>query len=300
MDIVTYALAQKAIKDTVVQSDWNQNDSTAADYVKNRPFYGETSEMVLIEERTIPFEEGQDQGIYMAEFPSTFKATVGETYKVTWDGSVYECICTEFDDLMFIGNSSLADEGIGPDTGEPFLIVSDNRSIMIGTLDTSASHTISISGYIESVVKINPKYLPMASETEPGIVAFGSLANSVLQQVKDKYFTPTVFSISGYGDSKVIEECADKNNGYGIFVPGEKFGGAVLSCYNYPNKYITSVLSGGANIKCYKFLQGASSAEQLWGISEDGVIISSSTTNSTKKFKITVDDSGTISATEVT
>lgn len=32
----------------------------------------------------------------------------------------------------------------------------------------------------------------------------------------------------------------------------------------------------------------------------DGVIISSSTPDSTKKFKITVDDSGTISATEVT
>ena len=32
----------------------------------------------------------------------------------------------------------------------------------------------------------------------------------------------------------------------------------------------------------------------------DGVIISSSTADSTKKFKITVDDSGTISATEVT
>ena len=32
----------------------------------------------------------------------------------------------------------------------------------------------------------------------------------------------------------------------------------------------------------------------------DDVIINSSTTNSTKKFKITVDDTGTISATEVT
>ena len=32
----------------------------------------------------------------------------------------------------------------------------------------------------------------------------------------------------------------------------------------------------------------------------DDVIINSSTTNSTKKFKITVDDAGTISATEVT
>ena len=33
---------------------------------------------------------------------------------------------------------------------------------------------------------------------------------------------------------------------------------------------------------------------------EEGMIINSSTPNSTKKFKITVDDAGTISATEVT
>lgn len=33
---------------------------------------------------------------------------------------------------------------------------------------------------------------------------------------------------------------------------------------------------------------------------EEGMVINSSTTNSTKKFKITVDDTGTISATEVT
>ena len=32
--------------------------------------------------------------------------------------------------------------------------------------------------------------------------------------------------------------------------------------------------------------------ERLWGIFEDGVVISSSTADSTKKFKITVDDSG--------
>ena len=83
-------------------------------------------------------------------------------------------------------------------------------------------------------------------------------------------------------------------------MPG-KFSGAVLSCYNDSvNKYITSVLSGGEYINCYKFSRGSSNIEQLWGISKDGVVISSSTANSRKKFKITVDDSGTISATEVT
>ena len=38
----------------------------------------------------------------------------------------------------------------------------------------------------------------------------------------------------------------------------------------------------------------------IYRIGKDGIIIGSSTPDSTKKFKITVDDTGTISATEVT
>lgn len=282
-----------------VQPDWNQNDSTAADYVKNRPFYtGDPVETVLVEESTVSFAAAN--GVYMGRLESTFSATDGETYKVSWDGTVYESTCVEMKGSIFIGNLAIISPG--DNTGEPFCImVSNGRGIQIATADTSASHTISISRYIESVVKINSKYLPMASETEPGIVMFDDLANGVLRQVKDKYFTPTDFQISGYGDSKVIKECADKNNGYGVSIPGGKSGGVVLSCHNNTtNKYITSVLSGGADIKCYKISQqGFSNIEQLWGISEDGVIIPSSTAGSTKKFKITVDDSGTLKATEV-
>ena len=281
-----------------VQPDWNQNDSAAADYVKNRPFYiGNRVENVLVEESAVPFAE--NRGLYMAEFSSNFEATVGETYKVSWDGAVYESACVDFDGMTIIGNLSLM--GYGSDTGEPFIMsVKNGLGFVIATADTSSSHTISISRYIESVVKINPKYLPIASETEPGIVMLDDLANNVLRQVKDKYFTPTDFQISGYGDANTIEKCANINNGYGIYIPG-KLSGAVLSYYrNSVNKYITSVLSGGAYINCYKFSLGSLSAEQLWGISKDGVVISSSTANSTKKFKITVDDSGTISATEVT
>ena len=280
-----------------VQPDWNQNDETAADYVKNRPFYnGGNVENVLVEESTVPFAPGD--GVYIGEFATTFSATIGETYKVYWDGTTYECACVDFSGMTVIGNLSIM--GAGSDTGEPFLaVVNNGKRITIGTADTSASHTISISNYIESVVKINPKYLPMASKTEPGIIAFDNLANGVLQQVEDKYFTPTEFQISGYGDSETIKECADKNNGYSVFIPG-KLSGAVLSCYrNSVNKYITSVLSGGADIKCYKISQGYSNIEQLWGISEDGVIIPSSTANSTKRFRITVDDSGTLKATEI-
>lgn len=141
-----------------VQPDWNQNDSTAADYVKNRPFYtGDPVETVLVEESAVSF--ANKNGIYQAVVPSTFKATVGETYKVSWDGTVYECTCAIFNGLPAFGNLSIM--GAGSDTGEPFLMgVENGAKIQILTADTSASHTISISGFVQEVVKIDEKYLP--------------------------------------------------------------------------------------------------------------------------------------------
>ena len=150
-----------------VQSDWNQNDETAADYVKNRPFYtGDPVETVLVEESTVSFSFIESAGMYLAEFPSTFVATVGETYKVSWDGTVYECTCVKFNDILFIGNLSITNTG--SDTGEPFVIgISNSEGIQIATADTSASHTVSISRLV-SVVKIDEKYLPenLATKSE--------------------------------------------------------------------------------------------------------------------------------------
>ena len=140
-----------------VQPDWNQNDETAADYVKNRPFYASAVETVLVEESTVSFVE--HNGLYMAGFDSTFEATVGEAYKVYWDGTAYECTCVDFEGNLCIGNLSIAN--IGSDTGEPFFIqVHNGQGIIIGTPDTSASHTFSISGIAQEVVKIDGKYLP--------------------------------------------------------------------------------------------------------------------------------------------
>ena len=141
-----------------VQSDWNQNDETQPDYVKNRPFYpGDMVETVLVEESTVSFVDAG--GFYGAEFQSTFSATVGETYKVYWDGTAYECDCVILSNKPRIGNLSIT--GDGPDTGEPFcMTVINGKVIMIVTADTSASHTISISGLSVEVVKIDEKYLP--------------------------------------------------------------------------------------------------------------------------------------------
>ena len=73
--------------ETGVQPDWNQNDATQPDYVKNRPFYTrDPVETVLVEETSIAFEEGNG-GFYVGGLASTFSPIVGETYKVSWDGT---------------------------------------------------------------------------------------------------------------------------------------------------------------------------------------------------------------------
>ena len=159
-----------------VQPDWNQNDSTQPDYVKNRPFYtGDPVETVLVEESTVSFTAMN--GIYAGQLKSTFSATVGETYKVYWDGTVYECACVNFNDMPLIGNLSII--GAGSDTGEPFVVaVGNGQGIDIGTADTSASHTFSISGFVPEAVKIDPKYLPDTVATKSEVEVAQTTANN--------------------------------------------------------------------------------------------------------------------------
>ena len=141
------------------QPDWNQNDSTAADYIKNRPFYTAYVEAVIVEESTVSFTVNSS-GAYIGTVQSTFSATLGEIYKVSWDGTTYESTCVSIQGNIVIGNISIL--GLGSDTGEPFLVVPipNQPVITVYTSDTSASHTISISGDVESAVKIDRKYLP--------------------------------------------------------------------------------------------------------------------------------------------
>lgn len=151
-----------------IQPDWNQNDSTEADYVKNRPFYtGAPMETVFVEESTVSFAYAN--GVYMGQPESTFVPTVGETYKVSWDGTTYESTCVNFNNLKVIGNLSIM--GIGSDTGEPFLIaVGNGNGIRIATADTSASHTFSISSTVVPIVKIPPQNILI--KTLLGILSF--------------------------------------------------------------------------------------------------------------------------------
>ena len=249
------------------QSDWNQNDTTAAGYVKNRPFYtGDPVEMVLVEESTVEFvKDGRQYGAF---FPTSFNAEFGATYKVSWDGSIYTCVCENFNNLPIIGNQSII--GFGSDTGEPFIIfnklgLSETGWISL-TTDTSASHTISISGTVVPVTKIDGKYL---------------LNNNIR---------------NGLGFLSIEEGSNTTASGEASHVEGR------YNIEDPDNKYAHIVGNGTSNTfrsNAYT-LDWSGNAWYAGTVEGKALILPSSTEGSTKKFKITVDDSGTLTATEVT
>lgn len=301
------------------QADWNQNDSTAADYVKNRPFYtGDPVETVLVEERTATFE-ADSNGLYIADFLSTFVATVGETYKVSWDGTVYECTCVASGPACVLGNLSMI--GAGSDTGEPFVMaIMNGESIQIGTADTSASHTFSISRTVVPVVKINKKYLVQPDWNQNDETAADYVKNRT--HYEESSYTDYVLNmdgpeIVGFSMPEVGATVTVKINGVESTETVKAARSGALGNYTYIGTIDFDSLRKGRTGWCAAATSVATfgfanpdTTMSVWTtvihkIDEKylpdahSVILPSSTKGSTKKFKITVDDSGTLTATEV-
>ena len=106
----------------------------------------------LMEEQELAFASEKD--IYTAKITSPLEIVGGKTYTVNWDGTEYECVCVVAYETPFIGNLSI--EGAGDDTGEPFIYVDG----FFETFDTSASHTISVKGIVETVTPMAEEFLP--------------------------------------------------------------------------------------------------------------------------------------------
>lgn len=329
-----------------VQPDWNQNDETAKDYVKNRPFYtGATVETVLVKESTVSF--APEGGVYIGELQSTFSATVGETYKVSWDGIDYECTCIESNSILLLGNTNIL-FGVPDPDGEPFVISVDNgRGILIATADTSASHTVSISRFVQEVVKIDEKYLPENLATKSDVDE--KLDNCI------KTVNGTVPDASGNVEVQTISEDALSTNQYGTVIIvkngvvfknrlgqytqmpiGESnaaflvkegktsnvrdtiFAFAVATDpsnsvsadqillsrngidFNSENVVIRSFKPGNSSVDVIQLNSSTSRGVMVEITKNACFVLPSSTSGSTKKFKITVDDSGALTAKEIT
>lgn len=136
-----------------VQSDWNQTDETAADFIKNKPFGDEVTE--IMPETEVVGEDDGEGGLAVFFDPSLFTG-VGENIVVTFDGTEYACAVNTALGVVLYGN--LAFFG-SDDTGEPFCIIPDYGACLVADAEL---HTIEIIS--KSTKKLDQKYVTTAAD----------------------------------------------------------------------------------------------------------------------------------------
>ena len=130
-----------------IQPDWNQNDETQPDYVKNKPF---GAEMILdaVQEETFITLDDTGHGYY----DGTWYPNEGVLYTVTWDGVQYEGVAYNNSD-----ECGILDVVIDGETLRFY-----ESGAIIATSNFAGDHTFTIYEMTENVKKLDEKYLPDA------------------------------------------------------------------------------------------------------------------------------------------
>lgn len=314
-----------------VQSDWNQNDETAIDYVKNRPFYKELRDVIVIPEQT-PILMDDQHGKYLYGITVQDIPNPGDEATITLGDQHYICTVTPYDDDLMLGNGSIIG---GPDTGEPFVIFVGNSSLLsLSPIDETLSctakslvHNSVPMEYLDNAaktVRIDSDSITLERAKEiiginPDLIiwnryTFKSFGLSITSTDGSNYTTKLV--LYDIYDS-VYYASSNENDEFNINTSVESSYGDYPLIHAGLKSYIS------AN-KCIKIASshistGDATEDAMFRIGNDGVkkrkefkvlgngtveaysiILPSTTAGSTKNFRITVDDSGTLTATEVT
>lgn len=155
---------EKIAPSHLYQPDWNQNDESAPDYVKNRPFYMSKGDVIeLIPETTIVLELSGESSVATCQMVNLIE---GDIYSVILDGVLYEdMICSRIDDsgleLYYISNVN------NPYTtlmsGEfVYMEIPQYGVAQFGMASGEAGeHTYSLLQHSTIVQTIDPIYLPI-------------------------------------------------------------------------------------------------------------------------------------------
>ena len=82
---------------------------------------------------------------------------------IVWDGIEYKCTVSPedatFGSQFYVGNGSIMSSS-SEDTGEPFIVVIQNKNVLIVTKNTDENHVVSISFLTKAVHQIAEKFIP--------------------------------------------------------------------------------------------------------------------------------------------
>ena len=260
---------------------------------EDRLAYETVGEAKYLDKKTLTFSNAGGN-MKASSFTETLAISAGDTVTVTWDGVLYTCIVDDTMRTLAFGNMGII--GAGEDTGEPFLFILDDGAWTVATTDPSASHVVSVSRYGVIVKKIDAKYVDIPDVSALVKMPFNSWTYEKAKEILDSGKLPYMQMSLDWG-AFMMFPCQDTTG----FTSDVYITFASLVTCAYMESY------AHARVAYLKLVKGAGVADiedvKLYDLprrDNDGIIVTSSTSGSTKQFKITVDDSGTISATEVT
>lgn len=317
------------------QADWNQNDSTAADYVKNRPFY--TGD--LVEQELFDVVSLMDAAGYQWQNSDDYKVcgfmfdqllcfdtplVIGDKYKILYNGEVNECPTHDGAEVGIQGAIVIGDLYGIDSVNTRFLIVCAPYA-MIDESDTSgrwfiylaADYTgtvpteLKVISHKQEIVKIEEKFIPDELKgnfalSVNGITADKSRNINITPSDIGASKTIIITETGGTTDISMDEVLNFLDMGYSVILKSTSKSGKLftlslasrMSGLRFVNADVQSEVYGFLVITA--LLSGNSVKFNVFDYQNNYIYLKSSTENSGKHFKITVDDSGTLTATEDT
>lgn len=273
-----------------VQPDWNQNDPKAKDYIKNR-IGGYAEDVKLI------FSEGAG-GEYAMDTTTEKYVSIDESFleegaviTVTVNGESHKLTCKKYNNTYDEKTALYAEYD-----SSGHMMRAMQISFLRGYGEYVGKYTIQKCAYGDKSMPAVP--LVITSDLfAPEVV---KIPNEMLDVKSDDALAEEIAqtesfrdAIREYGESNVIRPIIYKADPNYVGV-GDAI--KVIIDVEYSNaapaleKTIKENAAGDTRTEIHRFVLN----------DDESVTLRSSTPNSTKKFKITVDDSGTLSATEVT
>lgn len=283
---VLEGLVDTAVEESQVQADWDQNDPTAKDYIKNRICYTEESITELGNNYEIWKELVND---------GSTTAIIDVPLSIKYNGIVYKNIKPRYWDQHYFYD---LDSSVGSMIIVPY---------------TGAGSTGTITAYPEkewSFVQVND---PIIHQIPSEYISTTYIIEATMEEAVVPFVTQNLVAYTA-SQTLTDEQKAQARNNIGAISSSE----LVQSDWNQndtsASDYIknkptidTALSSTSENAVQNKVVKAAidevqNTVKEYIGskVSDKELILFSSTENSTKKFKITVNDSGTISAKEVT
>lgn len=298
--------------------DWNAAEGEPG-HVLNRPFYSVAGTTVEILPETRPiYVEAEDMFI-TGNIPAL---TAGAEYTVNWNGTAYPCTASaipiaEGIEIIVLGDVGMMENGT-PETGEPFCIAvypaEMYGGVAIVPLDGTTELVLSILGTGETVVPIPQKYLgdlraqkKYAIDRDQGITP----SLEALWKMDTAELQAALVWIEGGTEKNVtivsradVEEDGIRYHQIYLSVPME---GDRINYYRWTSggimlvreSWIPHALPKGISGTFMLVKQLSEEQPRWWRVDEvalPGIVLSSTTQGSSKKFLITADDNGALYA----